>query len=156
MALVPFPGPQVGSLPARSSTTTRRPRRARCRFWSISTSSGNASSSRLIGVARRLLVGFAFINQHLRLHHEADAAVLPPGSRLIYTQPGEAFVLYIQISLIAGVVLAAPWIMYQVWLFIAPGLYANEKRLAIPFVALVDARLHRRRGVQSLRRRFRS
>jgi sec-independent protein translocase protein TatC len=33
-----------------------------------------------------------------------------------------------------GVVLAAPYIMYQVWMFIAPGLYSNEKRLAIPFV----------------------
>jgi sec-independent protein translocase protein TatC len=62
--------------------------------------------------------------------------VLPAGSRMIYTQPGEAFGLYVQIGLIVGVVLAAPWIMYQVWLFIAPGLYANEKRLAIPFVAL--------------------
>jgi sec-independent protein translocase protein TatC len=55
---------------------------------------------------------------------------------MIYTQPGEAFGLYIQISLITGVVLAAPWIMWQVWLFIAPGLYTNEKKLAIPFVAL--------------------
>ena len=53
---------------------------------------------------------------------------------MIYTQPGEAFSLYVQIALIAGVVLAAPFIMYQVWMFIAPGLYSNEKRLAIPFV----------------------
>ena len=60
--------------------------------------------------------------------------MLPAGSRMIYTQPGEAFGLYIQISLITGVVIAAPWILYQVWLFIAPGLYSNEKRLAIPFV----------------------
>ena len=35
-----------------------------------------------------------------------------------------------------GVVISAPWIMYQVWLFIAPGLYTNEKKLAIPFVAM--------------------
>jgi sec-independent protein translocase protein TatC len=53
---------------------------------------------------------------------------------MIYTEPGEAFSLYIQISMIMGVVLAAPIIMYQVWMFIAPGLYSNEKRLAIPFV----------------------
>src|SRR5207244_7370151 len=51
-----------------------------------------------------------------------------------YTEPGEAFSLYIQISLIVGVIFASPFIMYQVWKFIAPGLYSNEKRLAIPFV----------------------
>src|SRR5205814_851916 len=61
------------------------------------------------------------------------------GSRIIYTQPGEALGLYIQVSLIVGIALAAPWIMYQVWLFIAPGLYTNEKRLAIPFVTLSTA-----------------
>jgi sec-independent protein translocase protein TatC len=42
----------------------------------------------------------------------------------------------VQVALIAGVVLAAPVIMYQVWMFIAPGLYANEKKLAVPFVLL--------------------
>jgi sec-independent protein translocase protein TatC len=62
--------------------------------------------------------------------------ILPPGSKLIYTEPGEAFSLYIQLSLIVGAIMASPVIMYQVWLFIAPGLYANEKKLAIPFVGL--------------------
>ncbi|MGE0447983.1 MAG: twin-arginine translocase subunit TatC [Vicinamibacterales bacterium] len=61
-------------------------------------------------------------------------AALPEGVRLIYTQPGEAFSLYITIALIAGAVVASPYIMLQVWLFIAPGLYSNEKRLAVPFV----------------------
>lgn len=42
--------------------------------------------------------------------------------------------LYITVGLIAGVVVASPFIMAQVWLFIAPGLYSKEKRLAIPFV----------------------
>ena len=63
-------------------------------------------------------------------------AALPPGTTLIYTQPGEAFSLYITVSLIAGAVIASPYIMLQVWLFIAPGLYAKEKRMAIPFVLL--------------------
>ena len=61
-------------------------------------------------------------------------AVLPPGSKLIYTQPGEAFSLYIYISLISRPVVASPLVMYQVWLFIAPGLYATEKKFAMPFV----------------------
>jgi len=63
-------------------------------------------------------------------------SALPAGVKLVYTQPGEAFSLYITIALIAGAVVASPFIMLQVWLFIAPGLYSNEKRLAIPFVLL--------------------
>ena len=63
-------------------------------------------------------------------------SVLPPDVKLIYTQPGEAFSLYVTVALIAGVVVAAPFIMYQVWMFIAPGLYANEKTMAYPFVVL--------------------
>ncbi|HKT80653.1 MAG TPA: twin-arginine translocase subunit TatC, partial [Vicinamibacterales bacterium] len=59
---------------------------------------------------------------------------LPAGSKLIYTQPMEAFTLRIQISLIAGAIFAAPYIMFQVWKFVAPGLYSNEKRFVIPFV----------------------
>ena len=62
--------------------------------------------------------------------------MLPEGSHLIYTQPSEAFSLHIQIALIAGALLAAPYTMFQVWRFIAPGLYTNEKRMAIPFVGL--------------------
>ena len=61
-------------------------------------------------------------------------AALPPGVRLVYTQPGEAFSLYISIALIAGAVVASPFIMLQVWLFIAPGLYSREKLMALPFV----------------------
>jgi sec-independent protein translocase protein TatC len=88
-----------------------------------------------LGVAVGILASFYFINSIVNFILTPTFKVLPAGSRMIYTQPGEAFGLYIQISLIMGVVLAAPWILYQVWLFIAPGLYANEKRLAIPFVA---------------------
>ena len=54
--------------------------------------------------------------------------------KLIYTQPGEAFSLYVTDRADRRRRLAAPFIMYQVWMFIAPGLYSNEKRLAIPFV----------------------
>jgi sec-independent protein translocase protein TatC len=64
---------------------------------------------------------------------------LPPGASLIATRPGELFSFYLNIALIGGVVLAAPFVMYQVWRFIAPGLYAKEKRLAIPFVLLATA-----------------
>jgi len=53
------------------------------------------------------------------------------------------------LSLIVGVLMAAPFIMYQLWLFIAPGLYANEKKMAIPFV-LLSTLASLRRGLQPL------
>ena len=43
--------------------------------------------------------------------------------------------LYLQVSLIGGAILASPFILYQVWLFIAPGLYQKERRFVIPFMA---------------------
>jgi sec-independent protein translocase protein TatC len=90
------------------------------------------NSAIAIGVC--VVVGFAFINRIVDFILAPTRKALPPGVKLIYTEPGEAFSLYVQIALIMGVVLAAPFIMYQVWKFIAPGLYSNEKRLAVPFV----------------------
>jgi sec-independent protein translocase protein TatC len=57
-------------------------------------------------------------------------------TKLVYTEPTEGMMLWIKIALIAGVLIASPGILWQVWQFIAPGLYANEKKLAIPFVVL--------------------
>ncbi len=63
---------------------------------------------------------------------------LPAGSALIYTNPSEGFSFWFTLALIAGVVLAAPFVMYQVWGFIAPGLYASEKKFVVPFVLLTS------------------
>ena len=62
--------------------------------------------------------------------------MLPAGGTLVYTDPTEAFVLYIKIAAIGGLMLASPGIFAQVWLFIAPGLYSHEKKWAIPFVLM--------------------
>jgi sec-independent protein translocase protein TatC len=61
---------------------------------------------------------------------------LGPNAKMIFTEPTEGMMLYIRIALIAGLLIAIPAIMTQVWLFVAPGLYANEKRLALPFVLM--------------------
>lgn len=54
--------------------------------------------------------------------------------QLVYTHPVEAFNVYLKIALIAGLFLASPWVLYQVWAFIAPGLYRHEKRYVFPFL----------------------
>jgi sec-independent protein translocase protein TatC len=63
-------------------------------------------------------------------------ASLPRESSLIYSRPGEGFAFYLDLSLMGGLILAAPFMTYQVWRFIAPGLHKNEKRLLVPFLAL--------------------
>jgi len=55
--------------------------------------------------------------------------------KLNYTHPMDPLNLYLQVSLIGGAILASPFILYQVWMFIAPGLYQKERRFVIPFMA---------------------
>ena len=62
--------------------------------------------------------------------------VLPPGDKLVFTALPEAFFIYIKASLIAGIVLASPVIFYELWMFVAPGLYKKEKRWVLPFVII--------------------
>ena len=60
------------------------------------------------------------------------------GAQLIQLTVGEAFGVHIQVALMAGVALAMPVILYQVWAFVAPGLYRHERRFALPlFVSSV-------------------
>ena len=57
------------------------------------------------------------------------------GEKLKYVTPAEPFSVYMQISMLAGIFSASPIILWQVWLFISPGLYRREKRFALPFLA---------------------
>ncbi len=59
---------------------------------------------------------------------------LPGKPELQTLSPADVFVGYLQLSLVAGVIAAAPVIFYQLWAFISPGLYSKEKRLIVPFV----------------------
>ena len=82
------------------------------------------------------VIAFLFINPIFNFIMRPLQQLLPEGGTLIFTEPTEAFILYIKIALIAGLILASPAVMTQVWLFIAPGLYSSEKKWAIPFVLM--------------------
>jgi len=62
--------------------------------------------------------------------------LLPPGSRLAFLGVTDPFVVYVKVALLAGLFLAAPFVLYQVWRFVAPGLYRRERLYALPFVVL--------------------
>src|SRR3954465_427306 len=59
---------------------------------------------------------------------------LPEGSRMIATGVISPFIIPMKIGFFAALVLALPFILYQAWAFVAPGLYSHEKRLALPLV----------------------
>jgi sec-independent protein translocase protein TatC len=54
--------------------------------------------------------------------------------KLVYLNPVEPFNLYLKIAALAGLFLTSPFVLYQVWMFISPGLYRNEKRYVVPFM----------------------
>jgi sec-independent protein translocase protein TatC len=85
------------------------------------------------GLLVGFIIAFSFIGQVQQFIYGRLTKDIP-GGKLIFTEPGEAFMLMIKMAALTGVLIASPYIMLQVWLFIAPGLYAKEKRLAVPFV----------------------
>jgi sec-independent protein translocase protein TatC len=95
---------------------------------------------RIIYSVVAILVGFGlvfyWIDKIVQFIFVPMQAALPAGQTLIYTEPGEYFFLQFKLGLMAGLILASPVVFAQLWLFIAPGLYAKEKKLAIPFVLM--------------------
>jgi len=59
---------------------------------------------------------------------------LPPDSTLIFTGVTEAFFVYLKVAILAGFFAASPLVLYEIWVFVSPGMYAREKRYVIPFV----------------------
>jgi sec-independent protein translocase protein TatC len=57
---------------------------------------------------------------------------LPKGQKLVYTHPTDSFMIYVTISIVLGVVAALPVVVYQAWAFLAPALYANERKMVVP------------------------
>jgi sec-independent protein translocase protein TatC len=60
--------------------------------------------------------------------------MMPMGGSLIFTSVAEAFFTYMKVAFISGLILASPFVLYQIWAFVAPGLYRHEKKYVVPFV----------------------
>jgi len=86
-----------------------------------------------IGIA--LIVLFPFANDIYTFVAEPIRAQLPAGSTLIATQVASPFMTPFKLALVAAVFLAMPYLLYQIWGFVAPGLYQHEKRFALPLLA---------------------
>jgi sec-independent protein translocase protein TatC len=88
----------------------------------------------LIYVAVGFLACWFFHEEIYRFIAAPIQPYLSESGRLVFTKPTEAFTLYVKVSIIAAIFIVAPLLIYQVWMFIAPGLYRRERRFAAPFV----------------------
>jgi sec-independent protein translocase protein TatC len=85
-----------------------------------------------IAVAVMSIVGFVFGDQIVAILK----APIPGDQPLWYTGLGDAFVIKLKIAIVVGIILAMPVILHQVWAFVAPGLTAEERRVARPWIPL--------------------
>ncbi|QFT86260.1 Sec-independent protein translocase protein TatC [Halomonas sp. THAF12] len=95
--------------------------------------------SRLLRAVIAILVIFlglyAFANDIYAFVAEPLMALLPEGSRMIATEVASPFLAPFKLTLVVAVFIAVPFVLHQAWAFIAPGLYDNEKALALPLLA---------------------
>ncbi len=87
-----------------------------------------------IGVGCAFFVAYFFKEGLFELLVTPLKEVMPAGDRLIFTNLPEMFITYLKVSFIAGILASTPLIFYELWMFIAPGLYQHEQRFVIPFV----------------------
>ena len=89
----------------------------------------------LAAIAVGTLVCFSFAPDFYAFVAQPVLEALPEESRqLIFLNPIEPFFVYLKLSILAGFILTSPFVFFQIWRFIAPGLYAHERRTMIPLV----------------------
>lgn len=94
----------------------------------------------LYGIALGMLAVGIFVERIYHVLMDPVLASLPEAQRTLqYTSYVEPLMVYLKVALYGGVFAAAPWVLYQLWLFIAPGLYKKEKKVVIPFLAFGTA-----------------
>jgi len=75
-------------------------------------------------------VAYLFVDQIVALFMQPLFSAYPPLQKLVYTKLTEAFITYLKLSLLVGIIASFPVLLYQVWMFVAPGLLDQERRLA--------------------------
>ncbi len=89
-----------------------------------------------IAVGIGFVLSYGFKEKLFQILTRPLIRVMQTGDKLIFTGLPEAFFTYLKVAFLSGIILAAPVIFYQFWMFVAPGLYDKEKRLMAPIVFL--------------------
>ena len=89
-----------------------------------------------IAVGAGFLASYAFKEKLFHILTEPLIKIMQDNNGLIFTGLPEAFFTYLKAAFISGVILAAPVILYQFWMFVGPGLYNTERRVLLPIIIL--------------------
>jgi sec-independent protein translocase protein TatC len=92
-----------------------------------------------LAIAAGMVIAFVFRDRIASVVLQPPLDALPKGTTLVATRVGETFAFYLDVALIGGVLIAAPYVLFQIWRFIAPGLHAHERRFAAPFILMAAA-----------------
>jgi sec-independent protein translocase protein TatC len=79
-------------------------------------------------------VCFYFSGDIMKFLSQPLYEVLPPGTKPIFTDQAGAFFTLTKVAFLTAVLVSMPWILYQAWAFVAPGLYEHEKKFALPLI----------------------
>lgn len=86
-----------------------------------------------VAVGICFIIAYAFVDNIGYWFFKPLFDVLPQGTSLIFTSYQDAFFLYLKLALVSAVFLSSPVILWEIWSFVAPGLYQHEKRMILPF-----------------------
>lgn len=87
-----------------------------------------------IAIGAGFIFCYAFADSIFNILAAPLIKMMPTGGSLIFISVAEAFFTYMKVAFIAGLILTSPFVLYQIWAFVAPGLYRHEKRYVVPFV----------------------
>jgi sec-independent protein translocase protein TatC len=91
----------------------------------------------LVAIALGLAVTYNYSDRIVLFLQKPLLKILPPDNQhLYYTGIADKFVIYFKVSVLASLMITAPFLLYQIWTFVSPALYRNERRFVGPFVFL--------------------
>lgn len=88
----------------------------------------------LVVVLLLFFVCFYFSGEIMKFLSQPLYQALPEGSRPIFTDQAGAFFTLTKVAFLTALLLSMPWVLYQAWAFVAPGLYEHEKKFALPLI----------------------
>jgi sec-independent protein translocase protein TatC len=85
------------------------------------------------------VVCFVFSERLFSILSAPVVKLLPKDASLVFTSLPDPFFIYLKVSVIAGIFVALPYVLFELWRFIYPGLHKHERRMAVPFIVIATA-----------------